>query len=113
MPKKKKKDPFVCPKCGTRVQEPKKTWQLVSPMPDSKGRITITVMGSFECPNCGHKWRGVVSKIKVGDEVEVEAGGKKKSLKGKGKKEEPRREEGEIIELDIEEIEKEFEGENI
>ena len=113
MPKrKKKKDPFVCPNCGTRVNEPKKTWQLVSPMPDSKGRITITVMGSFECPNCGHKWRGVVSKIKVGGEgVEVEAGGKKKELKGGKEAPEPR--EGEIIELDLEEIEKEFENEEI
>ncbi len=90
----------VCPVCGTRV-EPTRTWNLVSPIPDSKGRITITVMGSFECPNCGRKWRGVVSKIKVGgSSVEVEAGGAKKVLEGG---EEARRE-GEIIELDVEEI---------
>jgi len=97
----RKRDPYVCPRCGTRT-EPVKTWQLVSPFPDSKGRITITVMGSFVCPNCGHRWRAVISKIKVGgDEVEVEAGQKKASLK----KEEPRQEkrEGEVIEIDIEE----------
>ena len=83
-------------------------------MPDSKGRITITVMGSFECPNCGHKWRGVVSKIKVGgDEVEVEAAGKKKELKGKKKEKEERKEEGEIIEIDLDDIEEEFKNEEI
>jgi predicted molibdopterin-dependent oxidoreductase YjgC len=29
----------VCPRCGTRVEEPVKTWTLVSPLPDKKGRI--------------------------------------------------------------------------
>ncbi len=92
----KKRDATICPKCGTKV-EPVKTWQLISPMPDSKGRITITIMGSFQCPNCGHKWRGVVSKIKVGGgEIEV---------KGKKIKEpEPVKEEPEVIELDLDEI---------
>ncbi|UXD21433.1 Chromatin protein Cren7 [Ignicoccus pacificus DSM 13166] len=100
--KKRQKDPFVCPKCGTRVTEPVKTWQLVSPMPDSKGRVTITVMGSFQCPNCGHKWRGVVSKLKVGGgEVEMEVGKKKKKMESTT---EPQKEEGEVIELDIDEI---------
>jgi len=109
----KKRDPYVCPNCGTRVSEPKKTWQLVSPMPDSQGRITITIMGSFECPNCGHKWRAVISKIKVGgDEVEVETKNKKKKLKG-GSKPKEEREEGEVIELDLSDIEKEFENEEL
>ncbi len=105
MARKKKKDPFVCPKCGTRVEEPLKTWQLVSPMPDSKGRVTITVMGSFQCPNCGHKWRGVVSKLKVGgDEVEMEVGNKKKKMGGEKKEETQESSEGEVIELDLDEI---------
>ena len=98
MPRRRQRDPYVCPVCGTRV-EPKKTWQLVSPFPDSKGRITITVMGSFECPNCGHKWRAVISKIKVGSEsVEVEGA---KGKLAESRKEEKR--EGEIIEIDIDE----------
>ena len=96
----KKRDPYVCPKCGTRVDQPSKTWQLVSPMPDARGRITITVMASFVCPNCGYKWRAAISKIKVGGD-EVEIGGKK--LKAPPKKEE-RREEGEVIEIDLDEI---------
>jgi len=100
MGRKKESKTAVCPVCGTRV-EPTRTWNLVSPIPDSKGRITITVMGSFECPNCGRKWRGVVSKIKVGGAgVEVEAGGSKKVLGGEGEV----KREGEVIELDVEEI---------
>ncbi len=100
MPRKAKRDPYVCPRCGTRT-EPVKTWQLVSPFPDSKGRITITVMGSFVCPNCGYKWRAVISKIKVGgNEVEVEAGAKKAAISSP--KQEQKRE-GEIIEIDIDE----------
>ena len=103
MPRRKKRDPFVCPKCGTRT-EPVKTWQLVSPFPDSKGRITITVMGSFVCPNCGYKWRAVVSKLKVGgDDVELEVGSSKKArIKGESKGAEEKRE-GEVFEIDIDE----------
>ncbi len=102
MPRKKQSNPHICPVCGTYT-EPKKTWQLVSPFPDSKGRITITIMGSFECPNCHHKWRAVVSKLKVGGEsVEVETG-RRKQVIGEAKREEKR--EGEIIEIDIEEEE--------
>ena len=92
-----KRDPHVCPVCGTRV-EPKKTWQIISPFPDAMGRITVTVMGSFECPNCGHKWRAAISKLKVGAEG-VEVGGVKVSEPRK--REEERR--GEVIEIDIDE----------
>ncbi|MET1101237.1 MAG: chromatin protein Cren7 [Pyrodictiaceae archaeon] len=94
----RRKDPHICPRCGTRV-EPIKTWQLVSPFPDSKGRITVTVMGSFVCPNCGYRWRAVISKIKVGgEEIELEAGSGKSRIESK---EEERR--GEVIEIDIDE----------
>jgi hypothetical protein len=82
MPRQQKK-PNVCPVCGTEAEAPDKTWNLVSPIPDERGRITITVMGSFTCKKCGHKWKAVVSKLKVGgSDVEVEAGGERKSLKG-------------------------------
>jgi predicted RNA-binding Zn-ribbon protein involved in translation (DUF1610 family) len=96
----RKRDPYVCPRCGTRT-EPVKTWQIVSPFPDSKGRITITIMGSFVCPKCGYRWRAVISKIKVGGEsVEIETGkGAKATMQGKKEEEEKRR--GEIIEIDI------------
>jgi len=93
----------TCPICGTVVEEPYKTWQLYSPLPDSKGRITITVMGMFQCHNCGYKWRGVVSKIKVGgEEVEIEGSKGVSKLKSEGKP--ARKREGEIIEIDISDL---------
>jgi hypothetical protein len=101
LPRKASKDGNKCPICGS-IEKPKNTWQLVSPLPDSKGRITITVMGSFECKN-GHKWKGVVSKIKVGgSEVEVESSsGKKMSLPPTKEKEE--RNDYIIVDIDDEE----------
>ncbi len=97
-----KRDPYVCPRCGTRVEEPVKTWQLVSPFPDSKGRITITVMGSFECPNCGYRWRAVISKLKVGgSDVEIEAGSAKAKVGGGGEE----KREGAVFEVDIDDEE--------
>ena len=103
MPRKKQQDPYVCPTCGARVEKPEKTWQLISPLPDAYGRITITVMGSFVCPN-GHKWKAVISKIKAGGSgIEIE--GKKGTKKIETRKEEEDR--GEIIELDLNDIDKE------
>ncbi len=54
-----------CKNCGnTEFGQPVKTWQMYSPLPDSQGNITITIMGSFEC-TCGKKVRGAVKKIKT------------------------------------------------
>jgi len=94
-----------CPKCGAEVAEPIKTWQLVAPIPDSEGRITITIMGMFQCPNCGYKWRGVVSKLKVGRDVEIESGGVKKRLSPT--REEEVKREAKVIELSVDEISEE------
>ena len=104
MPKKKQTDPYVCPTCGVRVEKPVKTWQLVSPLPDAYGRITITVMGSFECPN-GHKWKAVVSKIRAGgSSVEIEG---KKGVKKIGEEKEEEENRGEVIELDLSDLDEE------
>ncbi|MEM0173848.1 MAG: chromatin protein Cren7 [Sulfolobaceae archaeon] len=107
MPKRKSsEDIYVCPSCGNKVKEPVKTWQLISPLPDSQGRITITVMGSFVCNNCGNRWKGVVSKIKAGgSSIEIE--GKKGVKKIEGKEEEQEKERGEVIELDISDLDEE------
>ncbi len=98
MPK-KRRPANICPYCGTQV-EPIRTWQLTSPMPDARGRITVTVMGSFSCPECGHRWRGVISKIKIGGEdIEIETGTTRKKLSGKEKE----KRQGEVFEIDIDE----------
>jgi len=100
----RRREPNICPRCGIRVDKPVKTWQLVSPLPDSKGRITITVMGIYECPNCGYRWRAVVSKIKVGGGgVEVEGAKGRREIKG----EEENR--AYTIELDLSDIDEEEE----
>jgi predicted RNA-binding Zn-ribbon protein involved in translation (DUF1610 family) len=106
MPKKKSnEDIYICPSCGTKVKEPIKTWQLVSPLPDSYGRITITVMGSFICPSCGNKWKGVISKIKAGgSSIEIES---KKGVKKIGSEETTEENKGEVIELDISDLDEE------
>ncbi len=71
MPRRRKKN--TCPSCGQIVNEPYKTWELVSPLPDKKMRITVTVLGMFECPSCGKKFRGTVSKVKLGpDDVKMD-----------------------------------------
>ena len=57
-----------CKKCGNTSFEgvkPNKTWQMYSPMPDRDGNITITVMGSLTCPNCGKNVRGALKTIKT------------------------------------------------
>ena len=57
-----------CKKCGNTSFEglkPLKTWQMYSPLPDKDGNLTITVMGSFTCPNCGKNVRGAIKAIKT------------------------------------------------
>ena len=98
----KKRPPNICPYCGEEVEKPYKTWQLISPLPDSKGRITITVMGMYQCLH-GHKWRAVVSKIKVGGSGEVEVEGAKGKSVLKAEEESKAEVEGEVFEIDIEE----------
>lgn len=58
----------ICPECGTDVEEPYKTWELVAPFPDKKMRVTVTIMGMYQCPECGKKFRAVVGKTKLGSE---------------------------------------------
>ncbi len=92
-----------CPSCGTDVQ-PERTWQLVAPLPDAEGRITITVMGSFRCPKCGYSWRGKVSTLKVGPEGEVEVVKGKTRRKRRKKEKTEERTGGTVIEVDLSDI---------
>lgn len=49
-------DMAKCPKCGTEVAQPTKTWTLAP-----KGRKPVTV-GLFKCPSCGAYFRAAVAK---------------------------------------------------
>lgn len=74
MPRKRKSaELIICKKCGyswnPKKIKPEKTWHMVSPIPDKEGRITVTVLGIWICPNCKNKVRGVVSKMKIGSNL--------------------------------------------
>lgn len=89
-----------CPRCGSTSINVVKSWQLVAPIPDARGRITITVMGVVQCGNCGYKWKTTISKLKVGgSSLEIEGGRSKKVLEG-----EPEERETKEIVLDISDI---------
>ncbi|MHA1973385.1 MAG: hypothetical protein ACTSW1_10340 [Candidatus Hodarchaeales archaeon] len=68
----KSRKKISCKKCGAIIDPttnpPEKTWQLISPMPDKEGRVTLTIMGSFRCKECGASVRGSLKKIR-GDEI--------------------------------------------
>jgi len=80
-----------------------KTWQLVSPLPDRQGRITITVMGVVKCMECGYQWRGVINKLKISTSS-VSIGDKEVQLEEEERK--PK-----VITIDIDDVLKEMEEE--
>lgn len=71
-PGRKTKKQISCKKCGYIINPiqhpPDKTWQLISPMPDKEGRVTLTIMGAFRCPECNASVRTAIKKIR-GDEI--------------------------------------------
>lgn len=90
------KSSLRCPSCGSSDVEVTRSWTLTSPLPDAHGRITVTVMGVMKCRSCGHTWKGVVGKMKVGGE----GGGPRKEEEGEERR-------GKEIVLDLDEIMKE------
>jgi len=71
MPRKQLKQ-NVCPSYGEVAKDPYKTWELITPFPDKKMRITVTIFGMFKCPSCGTNFKGIVGKAKMGAEgVEI------------------------------------------
>jgi len=41
-----------------------KQWNMVSPMPDKDGNVTITIMATWNCPKCGKSITGAFAKTK-------------------------------------------------
>jgi protein-arginine kinase activator protein McsA len=69
-PKKKRVKMVKCKPCAKEFNPqteltPEKTWNVFSPMPDKKGRITITQMATFRCPDCGKILRGSLGSRKA------------------------------------------------
>jgi len=53
-----------CPKCGTVVSSPKKTWKMAG-RPDKTGKKMQLEIGLFDCPRCKKPFREVLSKKKI------------------------------------------------
>jgi DNA-directed RNA polymerase subunit RPC12/RpoP len=53
-----------CPKCGTEVSKPKKTWKMAG-RPDKAGKRMQLEIGLYECAKCGNVFREVLSKKKI------------------------------------------------
>jgi uncharacterized Zn finger protein (UPF0148 family) len=49
-----------CPKCETEVAAPVKTWPIPSRSPSKRGEESKLVVGIFECPSCGVRFRAAV-----------------------------------------------------
>jgi len=49
-----------CPKCETEVAAPVKTWPIPSRTPSKKSEESKLVVGIFECPSCGVRFRAAV-----------------------------------------------------
>ena len=60
--------PIKCKKCGATWMPNEvptnKEWTKVAPMPDKDGNVTITVMATWTCPQCGASVMGAKGKTK-------------------------------------------------
>lgn len=57
----KKKKGKRCPECGGKGTPTGNTWPLTSPMALMSGKLII--MGTFECDECGNKFRKKVKEM--------------------------------------------------
>lgn len=53
----------VCPRCGTEITKPTKTWSMVG-RPSRKGERFKLTLGLFFCPECEKRFQKVVGKEK-------------------------------------------------
>jgi predicted nucleic acid-binding Zn-ribbon protein len=67
----------VCPRCGTEVANPTKTWSMVG-RPSKTGEQFKLTLGLFTCPKCEKRFRKVMGKEKE----KVNLKGMVKEIKG-------------------------------
>jgi uncharacterized protein (UPF0212 family) len=53
-----------CPKCGTDVSSPRKSWKMAG-RPDKQGKRMQLTIGLFDCPKCKKTFREVLEKKKI------------------------------------------------
>ncbi|MFQ6087147.1 MAG: chorismate-binding protein [Candidatus Bathyarchaeia archaeon] len=53
-----------CPKCGTNVGSPRKSWKMAG-RPDRTGKRMQLTIGLFDCPRCKKPFRVVLDKRKI------------------------------------------------
>jgi len=53
-----------CPKCGSNVSKPRKTWKMAG-RPDKAGKRMQLEIGLFDCPKCKKTFREVLGKKKI------------------------------------------------
>jgi len=53
-----------CPKCGTEVASPIKTWSMVG-RPSKTGERFKLTLGLFKCPSCERSFRAVLGKERI------------------------------------------------
>lgn len=58
------KIPVKCPNCGAEVEKPKKMWPLIGRPARDGSRIKLMI-GQFECPKCGKKFKVAVKKERI------------------------------------------------
>jgi chromosome segregation ATPase len=70
-----------CPKCGTEVVTPVKTWSIPSRKAAKKGEESELIMGIFECSNCKARFRAAVT-AETGTEETVSVKNMVERIKG-------------------------------
>jgi len=53
-----------CPKCGTEISRPRKSWKMAG-RPDKQGRRMQLTIGLYDCPKCHRSFRAVLEKTRV------------------------------------------------
>ena len=80
--------PARCPKCGSEITKPKKTWKMTG-RPNKKGESLQLQIGLFNCPRHG-AFRSVLQKQRVQSTAAYKAPVKRRTSKRKPARKKPR-----------------------